>query len=173
VIPGLAVDAELRWALLRRLATAGRAGDAEIDAELRRDETDAGTRYATACRAAIPDAQHKAAAWRLLTDAGELGVVGVGEISRAFVQPEHASLLAPYTAKYFEVLPAIWSSRGEHLRVLLSQALFPYPAASPELIERIDAFLAQEDRDPGLVRIMIERRDIVTRALRSRALAAR
>ena len=173
VIPGLAVDAELRWALLRRLATAGRAGDAEIDAELRRDETDAGTRYATACRAAIPDAQHKAAAWRLLTDAGELGVVGVGEISRAFVQPEHASLLAPYTAKYFEVLPAIWSSRGEHLRVLLSQALFPYPAASPELIERIDAFLAEEDRDPGLVRIMIERRDIVTRALRSRALAAR
>jgi aminopeptidase N len=169
-IPGLAVDTELRWALLRRLATAGRAGDADIDAELRRDETDAGSRHATACRAAIPDAEHKAAAWRLLTEADDLGVLGAGETSRALIQPEHASLLAPYAARYFEVLPAIWSSRGEHLRVLLSQVLFPYPAASPELIERIDAFLAEEDRDPGLVRIMIERRDIVTRALRSRAL---
>ncbi len=54
--------------------------------------------------------------------------------------------------------------------MLLSHVLFPYPAAAPELIARIDAFLAHENRDPGLMRIMIERRDIVTRALRSRAL---
>ncbi len=38
-LPGLAIDTELRWALLRRLAATGRAGDAEIDAELRRDPT--------------------------------------------------------------------------------------------------------------------------------------
>jgi len=44
--------------------------------------------------------------------------------------------------------------------------------ASPELLERTDAFLAAEARDPGLVRVLTERRDIVTRALRSRALAA-
>jgi aminopeptidase N len=42
--------------------------------------------------------------------------------------------------------------------------------ASPELVERIDAFLAAEDRDPGLVRVLIEHRDTVERALRSRAL---
>src|ERR1022692_1007170 len=41
-VPGLPADTELRWALLRRLATAGRAGDAEIDAELGGDGTDAG-----------------------------------------------------------------------------------------------------------------------------------
>ena len=169
-VPGLAVDAELRWALLRRLATTGRAGDAEIDAELRRDRTDAGRRHATACRAAIPDAEHKAAAWRLLTETQDLGSLGVAETARGFIQPEHARLLAPYAPRYFEVLPAIWSSRGEHIRVRLAQVLFPYPAASPELLERIDAFLGDEKRDPGLVRVMIERRDIVARALRSRAL---
>jgi aminopeptidase N len=168
-IAGLDVDTELRWALLRRLAATGRAGDTEIDAELRRDATDAGTRYATACRAAIPDAEHKEAAWRLLAETEELGVLDVAEISQGFIQPEHASLLRPYAERYFDVLPAIWSSRGEHLRVMLSQALFPYPAASPELIARIDAFLAARDRDPGLLRVMIERRDIVARALRSRA----
>jgi aminopeptidase N len=169
-IPGLAIDTELRWALLRRLATTGRLGDAEIDAELRRDATDAGRRHATACRAAIPDAVHKAAAWHLLAETEDLGVLGVAEASRGFIQPEHASLLAPYTERYFEVLPTIWSSRGEHIRVLLAQVLFPYPAASPTLVAQIDAFLAAEDRDPGLVRVLVERRDIVRRALRSRAL---
>jgi aminopeptidase N len=167
-VPGLGVDAELRWAILRRLAATGRAGDAEIDAELGRDSTDAGARHATACRAAIPDAEHKAAAWHLLAETEELGVLGAAEGSRGFIQAEHASLLAPYVERYFEALPRIWSSRGEHIRVQLSQLLFPHPATSPELLERLDAFLAA-GRDPGLTRLLAEKRDIVARALRSRA----
>ena len=43
---GLAVDTELRWQLLHRLVAAGAAGEAEIDAELASDRTDAGERYA-------------------------------------------------------------------------------------------------------------------------------
>jgi aminopeptidase N len=66
-MPGLAVDAELRWALLLRLASTGRASDARIDAELELDPSDQGRRQALACRAAIPDAAHKAEAWRQLT----------------------------------------------------------------------------------------------------------
>jgi hypothetical protein len=54
--------------------------------------------------------------------------------------------------------------------MLLGQMLFPYPAASPELVERIGAFLAAEERDPALARVVIECRDMVERALRSRAL---
>jgi aminopeptidase N len=169
-IPGLAVDTELRWALLRRLATAGRAGDAEIDAELERDATDAGIRHASACRAAIPDAEHKAAAWRMLTETEDLGVLAAAETAHGFLQPEHASLLAPYTERYFDILPKIWSARGEHLRIMLGQVLFPHPAASPELVARVDAFLAAGDCDPGLVRMLVERRDVVVRALRSAAL---
>jgi aminopeptidase N len=168
--PGLAVDVELRWALLRRLVTAGGAGDAEIGAELSRDATDAGRRHAMACRAAIPDAEHKAAAWHLLAETEDLGVLAVIEVASSLMQPEHAGLLAPYAQRYFEVLPAIWSSRGEHIRVILCQALFPHPVASPELMEQIDAFLAAGPRDPGLIRVLTECRDIVARALRSRAL---
>jgi len=170
-VPGLTVDAELRWAILRRLAVTGRAGDAEIRAELRRDPTDAGTRHATACHAAVPDAAHKAAAWHLLAETGELGALGVVECSRGFIQAEHADLLAPYAERYFDALPAIWATRGEHIRVVLGRLLFPYPAASPDLLGRIDAFLAAP-RDPGLARVLTETRDIVARALRSRALPA-
>jgi len=169
-IPGLVIDADLRWALLSRLAATGRAGEAAIDAELERDQTDAGQRHAAACRAALPDAEHKAAAWALLAESEDLGVEGVLAVSQAFTQPEHAELLTPYVERYFEVLPTIWATRSAHFRMLLGQMLFPYPAASPELVERIGAFLAAEERDPALARVVIECRDMVERSLRSRAL---
>jgi aminopeptidase N len=175
VIPGLAVDTELRWALLARLAATGRTGDADIDAELERDATDAGRRHAAACRAAIPDAAHKAAAWTLLAETEDLGSEGAVEVAEGFLQPEHAELLAPYAQRYLEVLPQIWSSRDEHFRLLLGQVLFPAPVASAELarlIERIGEFLEAEQRDPSLARVVIERRDTAERALRSRALVA-
>ncbi len=171
-VPGLAVDTELRWALLRRLAAMGRAGDADIDAELARDPTDAGRRHAVACRASIPDAEHKAEAWRLMAETEELGHEGVLAVAAGFGQPEHADLIAPYADKYFEVLPPIWETRGDHLKRVLGDGLFPYSAASPELLSRVDEFLAEEDRDPSMVRVLIERRDIIDRALRSRALPA-
>ena len=68
------------------------------------------------------------------------------------------------------MLPRIWATRGEHFRMLLAHSLFPVVAASPELLTRIDEFLAAEDRDPAMARMLIERRDMVDRALRSRAL---
>jgi aminopeptidase N len=171
-VSGLAVDAELRWALLRRLAATGRAGDAQIDAELERDATDAGRRHAAACRAAIPDAEHKDAAWRLLAESEELGHEGVMAVAASFGQAEHAALLVPYAQAYFRVLPDVWSTRGDHIKRVLADGLFPYSAASPELVQRVGAFLAAEKRDPALQRILIERRDTVERALRSRELPA-
>ena len=166
-VPGLPVDAELRWELLLRLATTGRAGDPQIDAEVARDRTDEGCRHALACRAAIGDAAHKAAAWRLLTR-GELGATGIREVARAFAQPEQAALVAPYAGEYFAVLPALWASRSGMLRIFLGKALFPYSAAGPELLARIEEFLGAEQSDPGLARIVIEGRDIVEKSLRAR-----
>jgi hypothetical protein len=38
------------------------------------------------------------------------------------------------------------------------------------LIAMIDAFLGAEQREPGLVRVLVEFRDVAERAIRSRAL---
>jgi aminopeptidase N len=171
-VPGLPVDAELRWRLLGRLAVAGRAGDAEIDAELSRDATDAGRRHAAACRAAIGDAEHKAAAWRLVAESAEVGLEEAVEVARAFNVAEHADQLRPYAEKYFQALPEIWDSRDGLLRLLLGQALFPYTAASPELLQRVDEFLGQPHLNPALARVVAEGRDVAEKALRSRELPA-
>jgi aminopeptidase N len=168
--PGLIIGSELRWSLLRQLAAAGRAGDKAIGAELARDNTDAGARNAAACRAAIGDARHKAAAWQLLTDSAGVPADVLRSVARAFYQPAQAELLAAYTERYFELLPRLWLESSGHLRVARANALFPVTAAGPALIDRIDAFLAASPRDAGLVRVLSERRDQVQRALRSRAL---
>jgi aminopeptidase N len=168
---GLTVGTELRWALLQRLAVTGRAGDAEIDAQLQQDNTDAGHRNAAACRAGIGDDEHKAAAWNLLTQSADISADLLRSVAFAFHQPEQAALLAPYARRYFDVLPDIWSASGGHLRVARGAALFPVTAASRDLIDQIDEFLAAGGQEPGLVRVLIERRDQVRRALRSRALA--
>jgi aminopeptidase N len=90
-------------------------------------------------------------------------------VAAAFHEPEQAGLLAPYVQRYLEMLPEIWPASGGHLRVARGAALFPVTAASEGLIQQIDAFLAAEPREPGLVRVLIERRDQVQRALRCRA----
>ena len=168
-LPGLTVDADLRWTLVRRLAAVGAVGDAEIDAELERDNTDQGRNHALGARAAIPDSAHKAEAWRLLTET-ELGRDGVVSLSDGFSIGEQAELTKGYVDAYFEVLPKLWAERPEQMRKLLVERLFPQTAASPDLIRRVDEFLAAEPRDNALRRVLIEARDGVERALRSRAL---
>jgi len=169
-IPGLAVDTDLRWSLLQRLAATGRAGDAAIEAELARDDTDAGRRKAAVARASIPDAAHKAAAWHQVAESDGLRLEESIVVARSFNTAEHADLLAPYADKYFEQLPSIWATRADLLRVSLGRELFPYSSASPELLDRIDAFLAESGHDPSLSRVVIEGRDVVEKALRSREL---
>ena len=168
---GLVIDPELRWSLLARLAATGRAGVAEIEAELERDTTDLGRRSAYAASASIADAGHKAAAWRLVAESTELGLEDSAAVARGFNQPEHAELLVPYVEKYFEQLPVIWENREGLLRMGLGRVLFPYSAASPELLERIETFLAEPGHDAAMDRAVIEGRDIVIKALRSRSLS--
>ncbi len=160
-------SAEPRWTALRRLAAAGQADDARIDSELAADPSDAGRRSAAACRAAIPDAAHKEAAWRLMTGDGA-GPETVTAVAGGFMQPEHAGLLAPYAERYLAEMPGLWRTRDGHMRVRLANALFPYPAVTAEFLSRIDEFIAAGAADPGLARIVRDHRDTAERALRAR-----
>jgi aminopeptidase N len=169
-VAGLNVDTELRWTLLARLVAMGRAGEAEIEAELERDNTNTGRRHAAACQAAIPDARHKARAWEVLTAPGGLGIEETVAVAVAFNQVEHAALLAPYANAFFDQFPAIWAGRDGMIKLVLGTVLFPYVAASPQLLERADAFLAEHGSDAAMCRAVIEGRDVAAKALRAREL---
>jgi aminopeptidase N len=167
-MPGLTLEPEPRWAALLRLAAAGQANDARIDAALAADPSDAGRRSAAACRAAIPDAAHKEAAWRLLTGDGA-GPETVTAVADGFMRPEHAGLLAPYAERYLSEMPGLWRARDGHMRVRLASALFPYPAVTAEFLTRMDEFINAGAADPGLARVVRDHRDTAERVLRARA----
>ena len=169
-VPGLVMDAELRWAFLQRLAVLGRSTDEQIDAELARDATDSGLREAQRARASLPDAAHKEAAWVLLTETEDLGPQGISAVTAGFGEPLHAELLAPYAEKYFEYLPILWSKRSGSVRLQLAEQLFPFPSSGPRLVELVGEYLADPEIDPALRRVVIEGVDFVNRIMRSRAL---
>jgi aminopeptidase N len=163
-VAGLSVDTELRWQLLYRLVSRGAAGEPEIAAELARDATDAGEREAATCRASVPSAAAKQAAWDQITS-GTLPNAMFRAVLAGFEAPDQGALVAPFDERYFEVVPAIWRDWVPDMARWF--VIFAYPMAdSPAVIEATTDLIARTDLPPGLVRLLIEGCDGVQRALR-------
>jgi aminopeptidase N len=165
---GLAVDTDLRWHLLQRLAVLGVVSAAEIDAELGRDRTAAGEQQAATARAARPDPAAKAAAWAAMVDSDTLSNRLVSSTAYGFWQPEQLELGRPYVDRYFEALAQVWRTRTPEIARLLTTQLYPSLLVEPATLDRTDAYLATGDAPAGLQRLLSERRDDVARALRAR-----
>jgi aminopeptidase N len=166
-VPGLAVDADLRWTLLQALVAIGAAGDAEIDAELERDPTASGQRRAATARALRPTPDAKAEAWRKATVDDELPNAINEAIIAGFHHPVQHELTAAYVQPYFAVIRDVWERRTSEIAQNVVVGLFPH-AISPDTVAAADAFLADETVPPALRRLVAEGRDDVLRALRAR-----
>ena len=167
-VDGLKVDTDLRWTLLRRLVAAGAAGEEEIAAELERDATAAGERAAAGCRAAIPTADAKAAAWERITG-GTLANAEFRATLGGFTEPAHAELLRPYVDRYFGQLAEAWAKWTGEFAQTFAEFAYPGYLVEEETLRRTDAYLESEDPAPALRRLLLEGRAGVERALHARA----
>ena len=163
-IDGLTVDTELRWRLLRRLTSRGAAGEAEIEAELARDATDAGARRAAACRAAIPTPAAKEAAWQQIVS-GTLPNAVFRAVLDGFADPDQPELLEPYQRRYFEAVDGIWRDWGTDMAQWFVANAYPV-ADSRAVIEATDDLIVTTSPPAALRRLLIEGRDGLERALR-------
>ncbi|WP_395371251.1 aminopeptidase N [Streptomyces tubercidicus] len=168
-IAGLAVDTELRWGLLQRLAATGRADEKAIAAELDRDKTSAGERHAATARAARPTAEAKAEAWASVVESDKLPNSLQEAVIGGFVQPDQRELLAPYTAKYFAAVKDIWGSRSHEMAQQIVVGHYPALQVSQETLDATDAWLASAEPTPALRRLMTESRAGIERALKAQA----
>ena len=141
VLDGLTVDTDMRWALLAGLARAGRADDERIASELRRDNTISGQERAAAARAARPTAEAKAEAWQIAVVRDDVPNETQRSVVLAFMQPGQEEVLQPYLEKYLEVAETLWEEKGTQRASTALEFLFPRPLASPELLERVSAWL--------------------------------
>jgi len=166
-IDGLAVDTDLRWRLLHRLVSRGAAGQARIDAELDSDRTDAGERHAAQCQASIPEPEAKQAAWMQIVG-GTLPNATFRAALDGFQDPDQDELLAPYAARFFEVVAEKWQAWGSDMAQYFAQNAYPISVITPAAISAADDYLARTDPPAGLRRLLAEGRDDVARALRCR-----
>ncbi|MBP8531894.1 aminopeptidase N [Streptomyces sp. MK37H] len=168
-IEGLAIDTELRWALLERLAATGRADEAAIAAELERDKTSAGERHAATARAARPTPQAKAEAWASVVESDKLPNAVQEAVIGGFIQTDQRELLAPYAEKYFAVAKDVWNSRSHEMAQQIVVGLYPTLQVSPETLDATDAWLASAEPTAALRRLVTESRAGIDRALRAQA----
>jgi aminopeptidase N len=170
-LSGLTIDADLKWELLTGLVVAGAAGHAEIDALVELDRTANGEKAAAGARAAIPNAENKAATWRLLTETKELSNAHVQSASMAFNRVIDTELLRPYVEKYFDSALAIWELHTFKIAEYLLVNLFPIQLADESTAAAARKAIADPKFKaiPALHRILVENLDNLERALKCQA----
>ncbi|GHA56499.1 aminopeptidase N [Streptomyces tauricus] len=168
-IEGLAVDTELRWSFVQRLAAVGRFDDAEITSEYERDKTAAGERHAATARAARPTDEAKAEAWASVVESDKLPNAVQEAVIGGFVQYGQRELLAPYTDKYFEAVKGVWDSRSHEMAQQIAVGLYPSLQVSADTLAKTDEWLASAEPSAALRRLISESRSGVERALKAQA----
>jgi aminopeptidase N len=167
-VDGLAVDTELRWHVVRSLAAAGAVGDDVIAAEEALDPTDRGSRHGAAARAARPTAEAKAWAWEQAARADGLPLAYVDELMAGFMPFGQEDLLEPYAKRFFEILPEVWGRKDLPDALAFGRRMYPHLIVDQATVDRTDEYLRGDVPAPA-ERLLLEGRDGVVRALRTRA----
>ena len=171
VFTGLKVDTDVRWAIVGALAGVG-ADDGLIDAELKRDPTDQGQRYAAAARAARPTAQAKEEVWASLLEDKALPLATMRAMMGGFPRYDQRQLIEPYRGRYFDAVGNVWKERDIDVALAFGRMMFPSVLVGDETVKAADRYLANDTVPGPIRRILVEARDNMQRAMRGRALDA-
>jgi aminopeptidase N len=169
VLEGLAVDADLRWSMLQRLAATGRAELDAIEAELGRDDTATGRRQAAIARAARPSLEAKDLAWAEMMERTDIPNAILEATIGGFVQPDQVDLLSHFRTRFFDDIVRAWDAQTMEMGQSLAMGLYPSLIVDAKTVRETDDFLRRDDLNPALRRLVIEGRDGVSRSLRARA----
>ncbi len=167
--PGLIVDTELRWHIIRSLAAAGAVDKDIIDSEEKRDATDRGSRHAAAARAARTTPQAKEEAWRIIVEDLSQPLAMVDDIMVGFQQYGQEELLEPFSGRFFDVLPKVWETKDLPDALAFARRMYPQMVNTQETVDRTERYLSENSVPAPIRRLLVEGKDGVERALRARA----
>ena len=123
-IPGLSLDAELRWKFWQALAANGLAAEGQLATELEADNTASGRVGYTTALAARPSAAVKAQDWQRAVYEDSLSNELLSATIEGFSEGSQ-QLLSPYIDAYFNVLEQVWESKSIELAGRVVRGLFP------------------------------------------------
>ncbi|HEX6198461.1 MAG TPA: aminopeptidase N [Jiangellaceae bacterium] len=169
VLPGLAVDTDMRWNLIQRLVTIGAAGDGTIDDELERDDTATGRRHAARARASRPFIEAKEDAWTTVVDQDKLPNALLAATVSGFAHPEQRELVRPFVGRYLDAVPRVWAERTNDTAQTIITGLFPRVLADSETADTIRSWLQTADIPDAARRLVVEGLADLDRALTAQA----
>ncbi|GLZ75835.1 aminopeptidase N [Actinorhabdospora filicis] len=166
---GLTVDTDLRWHIVIGLAGVGALSQADVDAELERDNTADGQRKAATAGAAIPDADSKAAVWARLAADAELPNWAQRALLSGFWHADQRELTAEYVVKFLDSVPEVWNMRNTTIAMEYVAMAFPRLYVDDATLALVDEWLTDDSRPDMMRRFVAEGRDDIARALAARA----
>jgi aminopeptidase N len=168
VPPGLLIDAELRWAILHRLALLGELDEPAIAAELERDQSAQGAVHAARCRAARPDKRAKRAAWNAMMRDAARPNYELYALAEGFWDPDQRALTEPYVERYFEQIPDTAQLRSGYVVQRLALLSYPWSAVAGATRSATSRLLADETLNTRIRRAVTDAGDDLRRALEVR-----
>lgn len=163
---GLALDADMRWLLLTALASTGAIDPAEVEAEYARDATSNGATARIRALAARPLPEVKRASWHSAWNDNSLSNDHLDATIGGFLAGGRRDLTAEFDSSYFAQIRDVWTTRSIEIAGRLVTGLFPKGDSTDD----VDSWLlAHSDAPRALIRLVVEQRDHLARALRVRA----
>ena len=168
-IPGLRLDPDLRWAVLRALAARDELSAADLAAARAQDNTLSGaTEYLGASHSA-PQAATKAEIFTKVTAVGEYSNAEVDSLLQAYQAGADDSLREGLSDRYFAEIVALWQAHPQEIAARLVRGLYP---ASEGTEARTDELL-RGDLPGALRRELLECQDHLLRRRRNLAANSR
>ncbi|OUZ11693.1 aminopeptidase N [Aeromicrobium sp. PE09-221] len=168
-VDGLTVDTDLRWTLVTSLARLGALDETAIAAEIDRDPTNAGRERGAGALAIRPVPEAKETAWQKVAIDPATPNETRRSIAASFQVHGQGELLAPYVERYLEMAETIIDEQGVWIGQIALIYLFPFADPSQDTLDRVDAWLADNQAPAAALRYVKEGRDDLARALRARA----
>ena len=160
-------DDDFRWVVLRRLASLGELGDAEIEAAEAADRSLAGSLAALGVRAARPTRQAKERAWATLRDDEHLSNYAALAVAGAFWSAPDLDLVRPWVDEVGDLVVHMSRRMTDDALSRVATALHPTRVVEARTADATAAVLARDDLTVGVRRAFADADHVLHEALAS------
>jgi aminopeptidase N len=147
--PGLQVDRDTRWVVVRRLVSLGEADASLVESEAAADRSSSGYQASLTALASRPDPAAKAEAWEQVLD-HSVSNRDFEALVTGLWTPGQADLCAPYVQRYLDEGPSI-AARGQAFAQEVAFAAPRFPMAIDRLQALRDDLEAAAERTDNTV----------------------
>jgi aminopeptidase N len=162
---GIALDLDLRWRVLIRLATLGAVDLAELDRQLEAEPTAVARVGHAGARASLPTVEAKEWAWSCFTGEVDLPNYELEAVALGFWRGAQSELTTPYVERYFADLPGTVHRRSGWVLADAAEHFFPRTSLTRETLGRAEALIADSDLDLSIRRRLVDAADDLERKL--------